>query len=130
MKKQLIMGLGLALVLIGCGSGTTNQESGTTLPTNYSNKVVNNRGLVVEGNVDTYSIKIYSDAQIEVSPKNIHKGVVVKVNGKSSETMPIEIGYMGKHIVAALYDSNGNEVAVSSEIEVTDVPVIIVDMSI
>ena len=132
MKKQWIVALGITLLLVGCGESSTAEEKvvSTKVPTAYSNKVINNRGLVVEGSVDGYGIKIYSNSAEVANPQNIHKGVVVKVNGKSSQVMPIEIAYLGKSIVVALVNDKGEEVAVSDEIKVTDVPVVVVEMNI
>ena len=130
MKKYLTIA-GLSLFLVGCGeSGSIEEKSSTNLPEQYSYKVINNRGLVVEGKLDSYKIKIYSDNEGSANPKDIHKGVVVKVNGKSSETMPIEISYLNKNIIVVIYDESGKEVAVSEEIQVSDVPVLIVELSI
>ena len=132
MKKQWIVALGITLLLAGCGNSSSSEEKelNTKVPTSYSNKVINNRGLAVEGSVDGYGIRIYSNSKEEANPKSIHKGVVVKVNGKTSEVMPIEIAYLGKSIVVALVNDKGEEVAVSDEIKVTDVPVVVVEMNI
>jgi len=125
--------LGASLVLVGCGGGATSSNEAskiTAVPETFSNKVINNKGTAVEGTVDGYGIKIYSDSKEAANPQAIHKGVVVKVNGKTSEVMPIEISYLGKSIVVALLNNKGEEVAVSDKIEVTDVPVIVVEMNL
>ena len=134
MKKQWVLALGVTLLLAGCGKSSTSEEkvvnNHTKVPTSYSNKVINNRGLAVKGSVDGYGIRIYSNSKEVANPKSIHKGVVVKVNGKASKVMPIEIAYLGKSIVVALVNEKGEEVAVSDEIKVTDVPVVVVEMNI
>jgi hypothetical protein len=131
MKNQKwLVALGASLVLVGCGDSGSSVSTETKVPSSFTNKVVNNRGLVVESQLDGNSIKIYSDSVVTANPKNIHKGVVVKVNGKSSKTMPIEISYLNKNIIAIVSDSTGKELAVSAEIEVTDVPVIVIELSI
>ena len=129
-KQQWLMVLGVSLVLVGCGDGASSGATTTAVPTTFSNKVINNRGIAVEGSVDGYGIKIYSDSTEVANPQQIHKGVVVKVNGKTSEVMPIEIAYLHKKIVVTLVNDKGDEVAVSDEILVTDVPVIIVEMNL
>ena len=130
--KQLLMALGTSLLLVGCGGGGASSEATTTsaVPSTFSNKVINNRGIAVEGTVDGYAIKIYSNSAEVANPQNIHKGLVVKVNAKTSEVMPIEIAYLNKSIVVALVNDKGEEVVVSDEITVTDVPVIIVEMNL
>lgn len=129
--KNTIITVAALFLLVGCGDGSgSSLKTETKIPSNFSYKVVNNRGLVVESKLDNYTIKIYSDSNEEANPKNIHKGVVVKVNGESSETMPIEISYLNKNIIVVIYDELGNELAVSAEIEVTDVPVVVVELTI
>ena len=130
-QKWLVV-LGASLVLVGCGEngGTGATVTETKIPSTFSNKVVNNRGLVVESKLDGNTISIYSDSSITANPKDIHKGVVVKVNGKSSETMPIEISYLNKNIVAVVSDSTGKELAVSDEVQVMDEPVIVIEVNI
>ncbi len=134
MKNQKwLVTLGISLILAGCGKSSSEPTAAATktkIPSNFSHKVVNNRGLVVESKLDGNTISIYSDSIIKANPKDIHKGVVVKVNGKSSETMPIEISYLNKNIVAVVTDSNGKELAVSDKVKVTDKPVIIIELNI
>jgi hypothetical protein len=124
--------LGISLLLVGCGGGDTpsSTQNEVKIPTTYSYKVINNRGLVVEGKLDNYTIKIYSNSEEVADPKSMHKGVVVKINGKDSEVMPIQISYLNKEIVVAIENEKGEEVAISDEIEVTDVPVVVVEFSI
>jgi hypothetical protein len=86
--------------------------------------------LVVEGKLDNYTIKIYSNSEEVADPKSMHKGVVVKINGKDSEVMPIQISYLNKEIVVAIENEKGEEVAISEAIAVTDVPVVVVELSI
>lgn len=126
--KKVIGILSVLVLIAGCGNNTTSVES--KIPLEYSYKVVNNRGLVVEGQLGNYKIKIYSDSNETANPQNIHKGVVVNINGKSSEMIPIEISYLNKNIIVSIYDETGNELAVSEVIKVTDVPVVVIDMSV
>jgi len=128
-NKKVLVGLGALLVLVGCGGGASTEET-TVVPSSFSNKVINNRGIAVEGTVDGYGIKIYSDSTDVANPQQIHKGVVVKVNGKTSAVMPIQISYLNKSIVVTLVDDKGEELAVSNEITVTDVPVVVVEMNL
>lgn len=134
MKKQQWLKLfGISLLLVGCGGGdtpSTTTQNEVKVPTTYSYKVINNRGLVVEGKLDNYTIKIYSNSEEVADPKSMHKGVVVKINGKDSEVMPIQISYLNKEIVVAIENEKGEEVAVSEAIAVTDVPVVVVELSI
>lgn len=130
-SKKILVSLGSLLVLIGCGGGASDEVTTTTaIPSTFSNKVINNRGLFVEGTVNGYGIKIYSDSIESANPQEIHKGVVVKINGKASEVMPIQVSYLNKNIVVALLNEQGEEVAISSEILVTDIPVIVVEMTL
>ena len=142
LKQQLAI-LSTAFILVGCGNNTseseTKKEATPSSPTvvkdnsivalKYTNKVVNNRGMEVEGEVGHYKIKVYSDSKIEANPQNIHKGVVVKFNGETSKVMPIEISYLDKNIMVGLYDKSGKHVATSDSIKITDVPVVVVELS-
>ena len=133
-RQQWLKILGISLLLVGCGgedaTSTQNTENNLKVPTAFNYKVINNRGLVVESKLDNYTIKIYSNSQEVANPQDRHKGVVVKINGKASETMPIEIAYLNKKVMVVVYNEKGEEVAISEEIEVTDVPVVLVELSI
>ncbi|MBU1667435.1 hypothetical protein KKC13_03395 [bacterium] len=132
--QQWLKILGISLLLVGCGGGDTasteTAQNSVTVPTTYNYKVINNRGLAVEGTMDNYTIKIYSTTEEVADPKSMHKGVVVTINGKASEVMPIQISYLNKEIVVAVENEKGEQVAVSDAIEVTDVPVVVVELSI
>ena len=55
----------------------------------------------------------------------------MNVNGKQSETMPIQASYVGDEIVVALYDEKNKLLVVSDAVEVTNnVPVVLVNLSI
>lgn len=128
-KKELLLLFSILMGLIGCGGGASSEgESTTSISLPFSNKVINNRGLFVEGSVNGYGIKIYSDTIEGVNPQEIHKGIVVEVNGKVSEVIPIQISYLNKNIVVVLFNSQGEKVAVSSTVLITDVPVIVIKM--
>ena len=130
-KKLGLMALGISFFLIGCGGSSAIESSTSTkLPENYSYKVVNNQGTSVAGKVSGYTIKIYSDNKELANPKDIHKGVAVKINGKTSEVIPIDIVYLNKNIVVALFNDKGEQVAVSEEVLVTDVPVVVVEITL
>jgi len=140
MKKQLIEIVVISLLFIGCGGNSTGsnttttsedsvQVASTTENTNVPTyKVINSRGIAVEGKLDNYTVKLYSDNEEEVKPQGRHKGVVVKYNGKTSESMAIQESYQGKNIVAGIY--NGDKlIKMSDSIKVTDdVPVVIMDI--
>ena len=129
MKKQLIEIVVISLLFIGCGGNSTGSNTTTTENTNVPTyKVINSRGIAVEGKLDNYTVKLYSDNEEEVKPQGRHKGVVVKYNGKTSESMAIQESYQGKNIVAGIY--NGDKlIKMSDSIKVTDdVPVVIMDI--
>jgi len=129
MKKQLIEIVVISLLFIGCGGNSTGSNTTTTENTNVPTyKVINSRGIAVEGKLDNYTVKLYSDNEEEVKPQGRHKGVVVKYNGKTSESMSIQEIYQGKNIVAGIY--NGDKlIKMSDSIKVTDdVPVVIMDI--
>ena len=130
MLKKLSISIGISILFAACGGESVSSSESITVPSNYSYKATNSIGKEIQGTVDGYSIQIYSDNKIIESAKELHKGLVVKVNGKKSDTMPIGIAYLHKNIVVALVDSSGKRVAVSDEIEVTDVPVIVVELSV
>ena len=115
-------------------STSASPKTVTTQPSNrplkYTHKVVNNQGIEVQGEVDEYIIKIYSDTEVEANPKHIHKGVVVKLNGEKSRVIPIEISYLDKNIMIGVYDKKGKRVTASETIKVTDVPVVVVELHI
>jgi len=102
----------------------------TVTPLKYTHKVVNNQGVEVEGEVNGYTIKIYSDTKVEANAKHIHKGVVIELNGEKSNVMPIEISYLDKNIMIGIYDKEGKRVTASDSIRVTDVPVVVVELHI
>ena len=134
-KQQFIL-LSIVFSLIGCGgdSVTSKDNSIRTTPSSkplkYTHKVINNQGIEVKGKVDEYAIKIYSDSDIKANPKNIHKGVVIKLNGKTSKVIPIEISYLNKEIMVELYNKRGKLIITSDLIQVIDVPVMIVELTI
>jgi len=138
-KQQLIKALAISLLFIGCGGNSTQgntatnseasaQVASTTKSTNApAYKAINNKGFGVEGKLDNYTVKLYSDSQEEIKPQGRHQGVVVKYNGKTSETMAIQESYQGKNIVAGIYDGD-KLIKMSDSVKVTDVPVVIIDM--
>ena len=129
-NRKYLQTLSIALLLIGCNSSDTNSSSKIEIPEGYTNKVINNQGFVVESQLDNYIINILSDKQEKANPQSRHKGVVVKINGKTSKTMPIEESYLGKKILIVVKDKSQKSIAVSQEIEVTDIPVIVVELNI
>jgi len=137
-KQQLTKILAISLLFIGCGGNSTNtatttpeasvQVASTTDSTNAPvHKAINNRGVGVEGKLDNYTVKLYSDSEEKAKPQERHQGVVVKYNGKTSDTMAIQASYQGKNIVAGIYDGD-KLVKMSDSVSVTDVPVVIIDM--
>lgn len=142
--------LGTSLLLAGCGDNSSSTTSITnetqneaipsttsltiqeelTLPSSYTYPAINNKGLAVTGQMDNYNIKIYSSNQEVANAQSIHKGVVVKLNDQTSEVMPIQISYLNKKIVVIIENEKGEKVAISKEIEVSDVPVVIIELTI
>ncbi len=100
------------------------------LPTEYTNSVINNEGKAVIGNVNGYTIRIYSDEVEKANPQSLHQGVVVKLNGNASENIAIQATYLNKKIIIALYNNAGELVKISDEILVTDVPIVIVELNL
>jgi len=113
------------------GNSLVNEmQQDIKLPDNYSHRVINNQGIGVEGSVNNYTIRIYSNSEEIANPQSLHKGVVVKVNGEASENIAIQASYINKTIIVAIYNSNGKLIKISNEIVVTDVPVVIVELNI
>jgi hypothetical protein len=130
MKNALrLLTLSTIVLLTGCNNTETSTEN-NTLPSSYQYKTINNRGTVVETLLDGNTIEIYSDSAVSINPQARHIGIVVNVSGKVSPTMQIEDTYIGKNIVAVVYDKQGNELAVSSEVEVNDVPVMVLEITL
>jgi len=131
MKRQIVKSLILSLLLVGCGSNTNteNRVSDTTKSstTSYSYKAINNSGSGVEGKLGNYTVKLFSNSKELKKPQDRHKGVVVKFNGQTSETMAIQASYEGKDIVASIYDGD-KLIKQSAPIKVTDVPVVIIEI--
>ncbi len=110
-------------------SNNDTPKNSATLPASYTHRAINNQGISVEGSLQTYTIRIYSDSKERANAQSLHQGVVVRFNGKTSENIAIQSSYVNKKIVIAIYDATGHLVKVSDEILVTDdVPIIIVEM--
>lgn len=132
LTTKLLTTAAIAMTLIGCGEDgstptTEAAAASAKLPTGYTQKAINSQGNGVEGSMGQYTVKLMSNAEQAVEPQRPHKGVVVKYDGQTSSTMAIEEDYIGKSIVAAIYEG-GNLVKVSDAVEVTDVPVVIIDV--
>ena len=134
--QQWLKVLGISLLLVGCGSDdvksseSSTQNSATKSPSGYSYKVINNQGKAVESQLGEYTIRITSNSKEKPNPQARHKGVVVKINGENSQTMPIQISYLDKGIVVSVYDKDNVLLSATDEIKVTDVPVVVVEMTI
>lgn len=144
---KLIKLLAVSLFIVGCGgsnSGQSSAENGaadvsgnaqeavssvaeSSLPDGYTNTAINNSGAGVEGTMGSYTVKLYANSSEEVKPQEPHKGVVVKMDGQTSETMAIQESYIGKSIVAVVHEGD-KVVKASSSVEVTDVPVVIIEL--
>jgi hypothetical protein len=130
-SKKILILMGTLFALIGCGGGALSEGSITqAIPVGFSNKVINNRGSFVEGSINGYTIKIYSDSIESLNPQEIHKGIVIKLNGNTSEIIPIQISYLNKNIIVSLINTQGDKVSVSRKVLVTDTPVIMVEMTL
>ena len=111
-------------------SSSTDQDSTSPLLTRYTQRVINNQGISVEGHIKNYTIRIYSKEAEVANSQSTHKGVVVKFDGDTSKSIAIQSSYLNKKIVIALYDTGGELITFSDEILVTDdAPVVIVEMS-
>lgn len=135
-KEKFYMALVAVLLFSGCGDSSsenndgTNPEITTEDKGRYTHKVINNMGKEVRSKVGEYDILLYSDSEMKADDKSPHKGVVVTVNKKDSELMPIQSTYMHKDIVAKVYE--GNKLVTTTEaIEVTDSePVVLIETEI
>jgi len=121
--------------LFGDDENNNGGGSQVSLPQGYEYGAINNQGtevsVDVEFNGNNYTIKLLSNEQVTANAQLNHKGVVVKVNGDSAPTMNIQQDYAGKSIIAAIYDSNGNLVAVSDPITISDsAPVNIINIDL
>ncbi len=105
-----------------------NQQNNLQIPKKYNKRVLNNSKEEVTGKIDIYTIKIYTNSQVDINEQTPHKGVVVKFNGKQSETLSISNSYINKNILIVLVDDNNKIVAISDEIKVEDIPVIVVNL--
>jgi hypothetical protein len=133
MKTSLLfISLSTILLFNGCNSTDTSvsNDKNTALPSTFQYKAINNRGTVVETALEDKLIKIYSNSAVSANPQARHIGVVVNVDGQVSPTMQIEDAYLNTKIVAVLYDKQGNELAVSKEQEVNDVPVVVLNIAL
>ena len=113
------------------GSSIANEvQQDIKIPDNYSHRVINNQGIAVEGSINNYTIRIYSNSKEVANSQSRHQGVVVKINGEASENIAIQASYINKTIIVAVYDATGKIVKISDEIVVTDVPVVIVELNV
>ena len=129
---KLLTTIAIMLTLVGCGDNSSALTESTTsiakVPAGYTQKVINNQGNSVEGTIGKYTVRLLSNELQEIQPQQPHKGVVVKYDGQTSSTMAIEEAYIGKSIVAAIYDEGGKLVKTSGAVKVTDVPVVIIEV--
>lgn len=111
---------------------TTNNNNTTTLklPEGYNYRMINNQGIPVESKLDNYTIQLYSNTNETVSPQSRHSGIVVKINEKVSENIAIQATYLGKSMVVAVYNEKNELTAISDIIQIIDVSVIVVTLSI
>jgi len=136
MKKEWIKLIAISVLLIGCGGGDTSSKSESTTSDTVAqtdssatptHKVINNRGIAVEGKMGNYTVKLFANSSEEAKPQERHQGVVVKYDGQTSETMAIQAGYQEKEITAGIY--NGDTlIKMSDSVKVTDTPVVIIDI--
>jgi len=101
-------------------STSTDNNSSISLPNGYIYPVINNQNIAVKGEVDSYIVKLYSNKKEQADAQSRHQGVVIKFNGHTSETLPIQSTYIGKKVIVALYNSIGELIKVSKEVTVTD----------
>jgi nitrous oxide reductase accessory protein NosL len=138
MKREWIKLLAISVLLVGCGGGDststasdtvaqTESASSSATATTPAYKAINNTGAGVEGKMGNYTVKLFTDSKEEVKPQERHQGVVVKYDGQTSETMAIQASYQGKDITAGIYDGD-KLVKMSDSVNVSDVPVVIIDI--
>ncbi len=124
MKRRYIKIVAISLLFVGCGGENTATTNTEATPTHTA---INNKGAGVEGKMDNYTVKLFANGSEEIKPQERHQGVVVKFNGKTSETMAIQASYKGKEITAGIYDGD-KLVKMSESISITDIPVVIIDI--
>lgn len=86
---------------------------GLSIPAGFDYAVINNAGTIVSSIYQNYTIKLFANIDLAADPQLNHTGVVVRINGEDTPVMQIQDSYRGETVVAAVYDSNGNLVAVS-----------------
>ncbi|MBU1667431.1 hypothetical protein KKC13_03375 [bacterium] len=134
MKREILVLLVASFAFIGCGGSDVSTQTVDTnslaVPSDYSYKVINNRGLAAEGILDDYTIKIFSNHEVDADPQSRHYGVVVKIGDKIAEEIPIQSSYINETIVVTVYKDN--KLIDSSDVLTIDdsQPLIIVDIDV
>lgn len=101
------------------------------IPAGFEYQAINNSGNTVEETYDGNKIKIYVDYRQNADDQANHTGVAVTLDGNTTiPTMNIQDSYRGHNIVIAVYNSNGELIGVSKEVEVSmDAPITMVELA-
>lgn len=105
MKKIVLLSMFILLVFVGCNDTdkTAQNIENIKLPNGYSYKAINNRGVAVEGQIGIYQIKVFSNYEETVNPQSRHHSIVVTMDDKNSEEIPLQLSYIDKTVVVAVY---------------------------
>jgi len=100
------------------------------LPVEYAYKAINNSGVFVTGELDDYTIEIVSNYEEEVQSQSRHYSIVVEIADKVSQEIPIQLTYMDKTIIVAVYKDN-HLVGMSEILTVNDIePLMLVNIDV
>lgn len=105
MKKIVLFSMFILLIFVGCNNTDTSAQNieNIKLPSGYSHKAINNRGVGVEGQIGIYKIKIFSNYEETANPQSRHHSIVIKIGNQHSEEIPLQSTYINKMVVVAVY---------------------------
>lgn len=100
------------------------------LPVEYAYKAINNSGASVVGEIGDYKIEIVSNYEEEVQSQSRHYSIVVEIGDEVSQEIPIQLSYMDKTIIVAVYKDN-HLVGMSEILTVNDIePLMLVNIDV